>query len=239
MPKNKKGSENRLIKGAMMAGKALAGFFALVGRKLYTGVRFDRVAGKDDLHATEKRINNMKRIAAMIGALILVLIIIILLLRSCQGGDLPHGSIDIPGNVISPAPPETATLIELTAKDGYDNLPFAVENMLPGDSIAQYYCVSLTHDRTQTVRFYINVDEAQKLSDVLKAKVELLLPDAEDEVLYDGSIKDCTAVDVSVAANGENVTPIYYRITVYTNGAEVGNEYAGQSLTVDFSWKLQ
>lgn len=238
MPKNRKNTLDRIIKASLAACAFMASFFALVGRKLYNGVRFDKVAGKNDPRATEKRINNLKRIAVMISLLILILVIVILLLRGCQGRDLPHGTVNIPGNVIAPAPPETATLIELTAKNGYDNLPFTVENMLPGDSIAQYYCVSLTHDRTQTVRFYINADEAEKLSDVLRAKVELLLPDSE-EVLYDGLIKDCTAVDVSVEANGKTVTPIYYRITVYTNGAEVGNEYAGQSLTVDFSWKLQ
>ena len=138
-----------------------------------------------------------------------------------------------------PQPPETATSIELTAKNGYDNVPFDVENMLPGDSVAQYYCVSVTHDSMETVRFYINADTSQKLSNVLKVKVEQLIPDAEDKVLYDGLMKNCSAVDVSVTATTKTVTPIYYRITVYTNGAEVGNEYVGESLTADFSWQLQ
>ena len=138
-----------------------------------------------------------------------------------------------------PTPPEVATSIELTAKDGYENIPFDVNNMLPGDSAAQYYCVSVTHDSTETVRFYINVDTAQKLTAVMRVKVEQLIPDAEDKILYDGLMKDCTAVDVSVTANSETATPIYYRITVYTNGADVGNEYVGESLTADFSWQLQ
>jgi hypothetical protein len=138
-----------------------------------------------------------------------------------------------------PQPPETATSIKLTAKDRYDNVPFDVENMLPGDSKAQYYCVSVTHDSTESVRFYINLDTTQKLSNVLRVKIEQLIPDDFDKVLYDGLMKDCTAVDVNVTASSETVTPIYYRITVYTNGAEVGNEYAGESLTADFSWQLQ
>ena len=138
-----------------------------------------------------------------------------------------------------PTPPEVATSIELTAKDGYDNVPFSVDNMLPGDNATQYYCVSVTHDSTETVRFYINVDTAQNLTAVMRVKVEQLIPDAEDKILYDGLMKDCTAVDVNVTASSETVTPIYYRITVYTNGAEVGNEYAGESLTADFSWQLQ
>ena len=61
---------------------------------------------------------------------------------------------------------------------------------------------------------------------------------SRDQVLYDGLMKDCTAVTVSVTASAQTVTPIYYRITVYTNGAEVGNEYMGESLTADFSWQL-
>lgn len=138
-----------------------------------------------------------------------------------------------------PTPPETATSIELTAKDGYDNIPFVAENMLPGDSVAQYYCVSITHESAETVRFNITLDTAKKLSNVLKVKVEQFVPDAEDKILYDGLMKDCTAVDVSVTASSETVTPIYYRITVYTNGAEVGNEYVGESLSADFSWQLQ
>ena len=105
--------------------------------------------------------------------------------------------------------------------------------------MAQYYCVSVTHKKTETVRFFIDVDTAQKLSNVLRVKVEQLVPDAADQVLYDGLMKDCTAVDVSVTASSETVTPIYYRKTVYTDGAEVGNEYMGESLTADFSWQLQ
>lgn len=138
-----------------------------------------------------------------------------------------------------PTPPEVATYIELTAKNGYENTPFEVNNMLPGDSVAQYYCVSVTHDSTEAVRFYVNVDTAQKLTAIMRVKVEQLVPDAEDKILYDGLMKECTAVDVSVTASSETVTPIYYRITVYTNGAEVGNEYAGESLSADFSWQLQ
>ena len=559
MPKNRKKSDNKIIKGTMVAGAAMAVVFALVGRKIYSGIKSDRVIGKDDPNATVKRINNMKRVAVMIGLAILILIIIMLLLRGCQGGEPPHGSVDIPGNVIDPqpseitpkadlefnkdnaeenlsfdaegmnggdsecilyrvvatynsdfvlkydmtiredeefqklaeilkikvelvktdgdallydglltdmsaveidlnadkdttteylfritmyldaplseqyygqkliadmswwieeqdnisiannefttisktippdpsaiipnlsfitknegdntafdmrhimngdsqtryfafevihgedikvvikndvvldsklhevlkvkvelvgengntilyegllkdlnvehtltkndnnktavyykvtviadgltedycetklvcdlswtldgtseqlkvpsnsfvaydkpvtppdppTPPEVATSIELTAKDGYDNVSFSVDNMLPGDSVAQYYCVSVTHDSVETVRLSINVDTAQKLTAVMRVKVEQLIPEAEDKILYDGLMKDCTAVDVSVTASSETVTPIYYRITVYTNGVEVGNEYVGESLTADFSWQLQ
>ena len=111
--------------------------------------------------------------------------------------------------------------------------------MLPGDSSSQYYCVSVTHKKAETVRFFIDVDTTQKLSNVLRVKVEQLVPDAADLLLYDGLMKDFTTVTVSVTASAQTVTPIYYRISVYTNGADVGNEYIGESLTANFSWQLQ
>ncbi len=137
------------------------------------------------------------------------------------------------------APSGVATSIKLTEKDGYDNLPFNVENMLPGDAEKQYYCVSVTHDRPLTVRFAIDVDDTQMLSEVMRVKVEQLVPDAEDRLLYDGLMKECSEVDVSVTMGASVVSEIYYRVTVYTVGAEVDNEYVGQSLSADFSWELQ
>ncbi len=159
------------------------------------------------------------------------------LLKVPSNSFIAYGKPYIP--IFPPLPPATATSIELTKKNGYDNVPFVIEDMLPGDSPTQCYCVSVTHDSTETVRFYINVDTAQKLTAVMRVKIEQLIPDAEDKVLYNGLMKDCAAVDVNVTASSETVTPIYYRITVYTNGAEVGNEYAGESITADFSWQLQ
>lgn len=224
-------AKSKLQKLVFSAGSAMS--------KLFSIVKLEKIIDKADPNATVKRVNNLKKIAVMIGILILILLLILLLLHSCQDNDLPHGSVDIPGNVIDPQPPEKATLIELTAKDGYDTAPFSVQNMLPGDSVAQYYCVSVTHDGAKTVCFGISVDTAQKLSEVMRVKMEQLIPDAEDKVLYDGLMRDCTALEVSITASAQTVTPIYYRITVYTNGAEVGNEYVGESLTADFSWQLQ
>lgn len=136
-------------------------------------------------------------------------------------------------------PPVTATSIELTAKEGYDNIPFNVENMLPGDSVSQYYCVTVTHDSKEIVCFSTLVDTNQKLSNVLRIKIEHLIPDDEDIVLYDGLMKDCTEVNIEIPSNKKDKTEIYYRITVYTNGSEVGNEYVGESLDADFVWQIQ
>lgn len=138
-----------------------------------------------------------------------------------------------------PTPPTVATSIKLTNKDGYDNVPFEVENMLPGDTVSQYYCVTVTHESKETVGFEVSLDLTQKLSAVMRIKVEQLMPDADDIVLYDGLMKDCSAVDVVVKSNNAKKSEIYYRITVYTNGSEVGNEYIGESLEADFIWQIR
>ena len=138
-----------------------------------------------------------------------------------------------------PDEPESATEITLTAKDGYDNIAFDVSDMLPGDSVSQYYCVSVTHSSDETVTFYVLLDTEQKLSEVMRIKIDLLLPDEADVVLYDGLMKDCSDVDVNIFASDTTVTAVYYRITVYTDGAEVGNEYAGESLKCDLAWQIR
>lgn len=138
----------------------------------------------------------------------------------------------------APPPPQTAISIELTPEEGYSNTMFAMETKLPGDSRAQYYCVSATHSTMETVTFSIIVDPTQILTNVMRVKVELLVPNQPDQLLYDGLMKDCTGVDVHIPATGDTVTSLYYRITAYTNGAEVGNEYAGAYMTADFAWEI-
>lgn len=216
---------------------------AFVG--ILTVVKFEKVNGEGDPMATVKRINNMKRIAVIVGLLIVAFSTVALLLNGSYSEESNRESVDIPGNVIDPVPedpspsPEVATSIRLTAKDGYENIPFHVNNMLPGDSKVQYYCVSVTHDSTKNVRFCINVDVAQSLSNVLRVKLEQLVPDAQDKLLYDGLMKDFNSATATLTASSNAISLVYYRITVYTNGAEVGNEYAGESLVADFSWQLQ
>lgn len=220
--------------------KSIVSSIGKVFLKLFNIAKFERIVEKNEPTAVVKRINNMKRLAVMLGLLILIFVAAIFILRGCQRGEIPHGTVHIPGNVIdSGGEQEAATSLELTAKEGFGNIQFETKNILPGDSITQYYCISVSHSSPQTVRFSINTDKSQKLTNVLRVKVEELLPDAEDVLLYDGLMKDCNAVDINVSSSSGSVTPIYYRITVYTNGREVGNEYAGESLTADFSWQLQ
>ena len=147
---------------------------------------------------------------------------------------------DVPDDPTPDDPePEKALLIELTNKEGYDNTPVKVENALPGGKSENYYCITVTHEEDVTVSFSVAVDLSQKLTEVVRIKVEHLVPSAPDVVLYDGLLKDCASLDVSVTADGKTESPIYYRVTIYTNGAEVTNEYIGESLNAKLVWQLQ
>jgi uncharacterized repeat protein (TIGR02543 family) len=130
------------------------------------------------------------------------------------------------------------TNLPVTYKKGYDNIPFKIEKMLPGDAISQFYCVSITHDSKKKVRFGVIFDLTQKLSSVMMIKVEQLVPDNADVVLYDGLMKEFVSVDIDVASSDNKISELYYRVTVYTIGSEVGNEYVGESLEVDFTWQI-
>ena len=197
--------------------------------------------GSSDKKSKKNLIDIIKKIDITMVIIILVLIIIILLLRSCSKRSVVNGTVDIPGNIIDPMPfppPSVATSIELTYKKGYDNIPFKIEKMLPGDAISQYYCVSITHDSKKKVRFGVIFDLTEKLSSVMMIKVEQLVPDNADVVLYDGLMKEFVSVDIDVASSDNKISELYYRVTVYTIGSEVGNEYVGESLEVDFTWQI-
>lgn len=201
-----------------------------------------------------KVVSRYKIVSFIIGVILFVLVLMVMpsLLAEEDPPQAPP-EVEIPGDVIDPPPPdipddpepdpepepEKALLIELTAKEGYDNTPIKVESALPGDRYEKYYCTTVTHEEDVTVSFSVTVDLSQKLTEVMRIKVEYLVSSAPDEVLYDGLLKDCAALDVSLTANGKTESTIYYRITVYTNGAEVGNEHIGESLTAKFVWQLQ
>ena len=70
-------------------------------------------------------------------------------------------------------------------------------------------------------------------------KVQQLVPNEADKVLYDGLMKDCKMVCIDVETNSQNLSEIYYRVTVYTRGEEVGNEYVGENMTADFIWQIR
>lgn len=116
-----------------------------------------------------------------------------------------------------------------------DNTPFSVQNMYPGDLETKYFCVSVTHKNTVTVRYHADIRPGgQKLAEVLKVKIQLL---NSGETLYDGLMKKMPAALKHKLSGGDEkkTDKLYYKITAYLD-TSVGNEYEYKKLIADFRW---
>ena len=227
-------AKNNFQKLVSSISSAMSKFFALC--------KFEKVIGKADPIATVKRVNNMKRVAVMIGLLILVLIIIILMLRGCQGGEPSHGSVDIPGNVIDPLPPEiipTADL-EFNKDNAEENLSFDVEGMNGGDSEIMLYRVIATYNSDFVLKYDMTIredEEFQKLAEIMKIKVELMKDD-DSSLLYDGLLSAMSALELDLNTDKETTAEYLFRITMYLD-APLGEQYYGRKLMADMSWWIE
>lgn len=131
-----------------------------------------------------------------------------------------------------------ALALQLHEKNPEDNRPFEVENMFPGDSITQYYCVKVSYVDVITMRFRADTRLGyEKLAQVLKCKVVLM---NTNQTLYDGSFQNMPKAisyqppTVASATTAE----LYYKITVYLD-TSVGNEYQNKPLIADFRWWVE
>ena len=227
-------AKNNFQKLVSSISSAMSKFFALC--------KFEKVIGKADPNATVKRVNNMKRVAVMIGLLILVLIIIILMLRGCQGGEPSHGSVDIPGNVIDPLPPEiipTADL-EFNKDNAEENLSFDVEGMNGGDSEIMLYRVIATYNSDFVLKYDMTIredEEFQKLAEIMKIKVELMKDD-DSSLLYDGLLSAMSALELDLNTDKETTTEYLFRVTMYLD-APLDEQYYGRKLMADMSWWIE
>ena len=132
----------------------------------------------------------------------------------------------------------SAISIELCSNQTSDNKPFSIENMFPGDTYTNYYCVNVSYKNKVTVNFNVDVDnkEYEKLLEVLRIKVKLL---NNDSVLYDGLIKDIpSSLSYTLSSNNSTSTNIYYEITTYLD-TSVNNDYQDKTLVVDFNWYVE
>lgn len=130
----------------------------------------------------------------------------------------------------------------ISLKDGDDStlIPFAVENMFPGDSVTKDVTVNVSHQKAITLHYHADIHSGYEiLAEVLKIKVEL--PD-KGTVLYDGLMSDMpSSLTQSLSAAEKSLT---YRLTVYldTSVGEIneidtdGKRYMYQSLKADFRW---
>ena len=132
----------------------------------------------------------------------------------------------------------SAISIELCNTNEYNNIPFSIENMFPGDTYTNYYCVNVSYKNKVTVNFNVDVDnkEYEKLLEVLRIKVKLL---NNDSVLYGGLIKDIPgSLSYTLSSNNSTSTNIYYEITTYLD-TSVNNDYQDKTLVVDFNWYVE
>ena len=152
---------------------------------------------------------------------------------------IPSNLINDNNNINSNNKDTKAISIELCNTNKYNNIPFSIENMFPGDTYTNYYCVNVSYKNKVTVNFKVDVDnnkEYEKLLEVLKIKVKLL---NNNSVLYDGLIKDIPSnLSYTLSSNNSTSTNIYYEITTYLD-TSVNNDYQNKTLVVDFNWYVE
>lgn len=132
----------------------------------------------------------------------------------------------------------SAPVLELYAGRPDANQKFEAGNMLPGDSLTQYFCVRAYHDADITLFFKADVTEQTKnLGNVLHIKVTHL---DTGKVLCDASFADIDGKEFSelLAANADGETTAYYQIDVSLD-TSVGNEYQAARLLADFEWYVE
>lgn len=130
------------------------------------------------------------------------------------------------------------SLLKINARQEADETSFVVENMFPGDALYKEYYVQVCHRGRVNVHFTADVRPTNdpigsKLEEVLMCKVEV-----NENKLYDGLMRDIpSSIDYMTPNSSAAVlTEIPYRITVYLDGASVGNSYMNKELIADFRW---
>jgi len=123
--------------------------------------------------------------------------------------------------------------IKLYKNNNEFNEKFNVLNMFPGDAETKYYCVNVSYKNDITLKYSASIDSKYKLGDVLKFKVKLI---GNDELLYDGLIKDMPEyIDYNTSSDEEVSEDFCYEITTYLD-TSVGNEYQENEAVVNFRW---
>ena len=144
------------------------------------------------------------------------------------------GSATTSGNTDKPQ----AAKLELYQGRPDANQRFEVSNMLPGDSVTQYFCVKVHHDADIDLFFRVDVTEQTKsLGDVLHIKVTHL---DTGRVLCDAPFSEIGGQEFSelLAKNAQGETTAYYQIDVSLD-TSVGNEYQAAMLQADFEWYVK
>ncbi len=141
------------------------------------------------------------------------------------------------GQTVSNTNTKKAILMNFYRHNDDDNEPFKVTNMFPGDIETKYYGINVTYHDEVEVHFKADVrDGYEKLAEVLKFKVTLL---TNNEVLYDGLMKDMDESVVHKLSSKESTNEeLYYELSAYLD-TSVGNEYQNLDLIADFKWWIE
>jgi|GEM_PF-1266812 len=112
---------------------------------------------------------------------------------------------------------------------------FSVTDMLPGDSVSQYFCIRAYHNKDVPLYFTVeNLEATNRLQDVLKLRVTRL---SDGAVLCDAPVSGIVGKAFSqfLTANGAGMSDAWYSITAYLD-TDTGNEYQQARLEADFKW---
>ena len=125
-----------------------------------------------------------------------------------------------------------AVQLALSSRQSFDNTPFAVETMFPGDSETGLYRVQISYSGTVTLHFHADIRTgAEKLGRVLQVRVQ-----QGGNTLYESPIADMpSSVDTVLTAAQKTTQELEYTVTAWLD-TSVGNEYQTSTLTADLRW---
>lgn len=128
--------------------------------------------------------------------------------------------------------------IALDSSNPRSNIPFKVENMLPGDSESLEASIDVEHASAVDVVFTAEAQSgAAGLPDALRATV---VDRAGGETLYEGPLSGLDAagpLTVSLPETDAGASELEWLVTV-SAPTSMGNEYQGAACTVVFDWAV-
>ncbi len=126
------------------------------------------------------------------------------------------------------------TEISLYKGHSYDKSPFKVLNMFPGDRARKQYRLDISYKDLVTLHFDVkNLSGDKTLAKVLYIKVA-----ANDDVLYQGCLKDIDDIKTKLSSKKRTTESLKYNIEVSLDES-VSNEYKNRGLSFDFCWWVE
>ncbi|HIU25841.1 MAG TPA: hypothetical protein IAC50_05035 [Candidatus Copromorpha excrementigallinarum] len=130
-----------------------------------------------------------------------------------------------------------APVLELFYDQPFDNERFTVSDMLPGDSVTEYFCVKAYYRENIELLFNVEItDDPGNLGDVLYIRaVEL----GGGDILFDEPFADIDGREISTLLSSDSgESTLYYELTAYMD-TSVGNAYQQTRLEADFNWYVK